>query len=116
MLVTVLIVAGVIPLIDYLLEKAEAPRPGMTLRLCNTRIADRSKDFIIFADSPQDFVQWVKALDSVKRSLESLRQRRVGKHSTRVNEGGCDLQCLFAVLESDRLEIEARSDPSTPTG
>ena len=73
--------AGVLPLVDYLLEKAEAPRPGMTLRLCNTKMADRSKDFVIFADSPQDFVQWVKALDSVKKSVESIRQRRAGETS-----------------------------------
>ena len=79
--------AGVVELGDFLLEKAEHPHAGRTLRLCNTQVADRSKDFVIFADTPQDFVQWVKAIDRVKRSIEALRQKR-------------------AALESDRLDLD----------
>lgn len=79
--------AGVVELGDYLLEKAEHPHAGRTLRLCNTQVADRSKDFVIFADTPQDFVQWVKAIDRVKRNIEALRQKR-------------------AALESDRLDLD----------
>ncbi|KAA0148511.1 hypothetical protein FNF31_07400 [Cafeteria roenbergensis] len=78
---------GVVELGDFLLEKAEHPHAGRTLRLCNTQVADRSKDFVIFADTPQDFVQWVKAIDRVKRSIEALRQKR-------------------AALESDRLDLD----------
>jgi hypothetical protein len=79
---------GVLCLSDFLLEKAEAPQRGRTLRLCNTRVADRSKDFVIFADTPQDFVQWVKAIDGVKRGIDTIRQKR-------------------AALESDKLDVEA---------
>jgi len=43
---------------------------------------------VIFADTPQDFVQWVKAIDRVKRGIEELRQRR-------------------AALENDRLDVDA---------
>lgn len=79
---------GVISLSDYLLEKAEHPHAGRTLRLCNTRIADRSEDYVIFAETAQDFVLWVKAIDKVKREAEAIQQKR-------------------AALESDRLDVEA---------
>jgi PH domain len=68
---------GTVDLLDFYLVPSEVPKPGVSMRLCNKRIAGTELDYLIYAETVEDFVHWVRSIALVHRDFEDFESKKL---------------------------------------